>query len=81
MKSPSSMNADNRHPNGGIKEPMHGCQFCNTTQILIYLYFCIVSENLYTRVIIWINTILNHVDMITVLHNKTQLQCRVPFPK
>ena len=41
----------------GIKESTYGYQNCNISQILIFGgYF---KESLYTRVIIWINTILN----------------------
>ena len=51
----------------GIKEPIHGHQNCYTNQILIFGGYVKVKESLYTRVIIWVNTILNHIDTSTIL--------------
>ena len=48
--------------NSGIKEPTHGYQICNTTQILIFGGYVKVRESLYARVIAWVNAILNHID-------------------
>ena len=46
----------------GIKEPTYGYQNHNTNQILIFGGYVKVRESLYTRIIIWVNTILNHID-------------------
>ena len=48
--------------NNRIKEPTHGYQKCNTSQKLILRGILRVRESLNTRVIIWINSILNHID-------------------
>ena len=53
--------------NNGIPEPTLGYQNCNTSQILIFDAYVNVRESLYTRVIIWVNTILNHIDTRGVL--------------
>ena len=53
--------------NNGIKEPTHGYQNCNTNQIMIFGGYLKVRESLSTRVIIWVNTILNHIDIRAIL--------------
>ena len=58
----SLINIDN-----GIQEPTHGYQNCNTSQILIFGGYFKVRQSLYTRVIICINTILNHIDIRVIL--------------
>ena len=58
----SLINIDN-----GIKEPTHGYQNCNTSQILIFGGYVKVRESLYTWVIIYVNTILNHIDIRVIL--------------
>ena len=45
----------------GIKEPTYRYQNCNTTQILIFGEYVEVRESLYIQVVIWFNTILNHI--------------------
>ena len=45
--------------NNGIKEPTRGYQNCNISLIDGYVK---VRESLYTRVINWVITILNHID-------------------
>ena len=45
----------------------HGYQNCNTSQILIFSGYIKVRESLYTRVFNWVNTILNHIDISTIL--------------
>ena len=45
-----------------IKEPPPGYQNCNTCQILIFGSVSRCENLLYTRVIIWVNTIQNHID-------------------
>ena len=51
----------------GIKEPTCGSQNCNATQILIFGGYVKMSESLYTRVIIWVITILYHTEIRVVL--------------
>ena len=53
--------------NNGIKTPTHGYQSCNTSYLLISGGYVKVRESLSTRVIIWVNTILNHFDTRTIL--------------
>ena len=48
--------------NNGVKEPAHGYQKCNTSLKLDFGGYVKVRESLYIRVIIWVNTILNHID-------------------
>ena len=66
--------------NNGIKEPTHGYQNCNTSQILIFGGYVKVRESLYTRVIIWVNTILNHIDTREFLP-RYEGSCNVYRPK
>ena len=42
-------------------------QNCSTSHILIVGGFVKVRESLYTRVIIWVHTMLNHVDTTVIL--------------
>ena len=53
--------------NNGIKEPTCGYQNCNTSQIMKYGGYVKARESLYTQVIIWVSTILNHIDTKAVL--------------
>jgi hypothetical protein len=46
----------------GIKEPTCRYQNSNTSQIFIVGGYVKVRESLYTRVIIWVSNILNHID-------------------
>ena len=46
----------------GITEATHGYRNCNTSQILIFSGYVEVRESFYAQVIIWVNTILNHID-------------------
>ena len=48
--------------NNGIQKPTYGYQNCNTNQKLICGGYVNVRESLCTRVIIWVNTILDHID-------------------
>ena len=48
--------------NNGIKQPTCRYQNCNTSQILIFGGYVKVRESSYTRVIIWVNTIPDHID-------------------
>ena len=50
-----------------IKEPICGYQIVKSSQILIVGGYVKVSESLYTLVIIWVITILNHIDTRTIL--------------
>ena len=43
----------------GIKETTHGYQIRNTSQISGYVK---VRESLYTQILVWVNTILKHID-------------------
>jgi hypothetical protein len=47
--------------NNGIKEPTRGYHNCDTNQILIFDGYVKLRESFYTRVIIWVDTILNHI--------------------
>jgi hypothetical protein len=51
----------------GIKGPTCGYQNCNTIQILIFGRFVTVKASFYTRVIIWVNIIVNHINISTIL--------------
>jgi hypothetical protein len=42
--------------NNAFKEPTHGCQNCNTSQILVFGGYLKVRESLYTYY--WVNNIL-----------------------
>ena len=53
--------------NHGIKEPTHGYQNSNTSQILIFGEYVKVRESLYTQVIIWVDNIMNHIDTRVIL--------------
>ena len=55
------MGMNNQHKNG-IKEPTYGYQSCNNSQTLVFGGYVKVRGSLYTQVIIWMNTILNHID-------------------
>ena len=48
--------------NNGIKESRCAYQNYNTSQIFIFGGYIKVRKYLYTLVIIWVNTILNHID-------------------
>ena len=51
----------------GKKEPTHGYQNCNTSQILIFGGYLKVRESLCTQVLIWVNTILTISDTRVIL--------------
>jgi hypothetical protein len=55
--------------NHGIKEPTHGYQNSNTSQILIFREYVKVRESLYTRGFtkIWVDNIMNHIDTRAIL--------------
>lgn len=53
--------------NNGIKEPIHGYQICTTSQMSIFGGDVKIRESLYTRVIIWLNIILNQIDTKEIL--------------
>ena len=53
--------------NNGIKEPTHKNQNGNTNEILIFSGYVKVRESLSARVIIWVITILNHINTKAVL--------------
>ena len=53
--------------NNVIKEPTEEYQNWNTTKMLVYGGYVKVRESLYTRVIFWVNTILNHINTRAVL--------------
>ena len=48
--------------NNGMKESTGGYENCNSTQIVIFGGYFKVRESFYTRVVIWVNTILNCTD-------------------
>ena len=48
--------------NNGIKEPICGHQNCNTGWLIIFSEYVKRREFLYARVIIGVNTILDHID-------------------
>ena len=58
----SVINSNNR-----IKEPTHGYQNCHTSQLLIFVGYVKARESLYTRVIIWVDTILYHINTRAIL--------------
>ena len=66
--------------NNGIKEPTHEYPNYNTSQILIYGGYVKMRESLYTQVVIWISTILNHFDTRTNMP-RYQDFCMVYIPK
>ena len=66
--------------NNGIKEPTCGYQNYNSSQILIFDGYVKVSESLYTQVIIWVNTSLNHIDTREILPGY-QASCMVYRPE
>ena len=64
-----------------------------TSQILIFGGYVKVKESFYTRVIIWVNTILNHIDTTAILSryedsclvyrpewNQKHKYCQMPIP-
>ena len=48
--------------NNGVKEPTHGYPNCNISRILTFGGYVSVRESLFTQVLTWVNTILNHID-------------------
>ena len=52
--------------NNGIKELSMYCQNCNINQMFIFDGYLKVRESWYTCIFIWINTILNHIDIQTM---------------
>ena len=53
--------------NDGIKELTHGYQNCNTSQMLMFGGYPKVEESYYSRVVIWVNIMLNHIDTRAIL--------------
>ena len=66
--------------NNGIQEPTWGHQNYNTNQILIFGRNLKVRKSLYTRVIIHVSTILNHID-IKVNLPRYESSCMVYRPE
>ena len=66
--------------NDGIKEPTWEYQICNTSQKLIFGGYVKVRESFYTQVIIWVDTILNHIDT-TVILPRYECSCIVYRPE
>ena len=56
------MHGINNHIKDGTKVLTHGYQKFNTSKLLIFDEYVKMRESLYTRVIIWVNTILNHMN-------------------
>ena len=63
-----------------IKEPTLQCHNCDSSQILIFSRYVKVTESLYARVIIWVNTILTHIDTRMLLP-KYEGSCMAYRPK
>lgn len=63
--------------NNGIQESSHGYQNCKTCQIVIFGGFVTMREYYHTRVLIRVNTILNHIDTSVILESS----CMVYRPK
>ena len=53
--------------NNGIKEPTCWYKNCTASQIMKYGGYVKARESLYIQVIIWVNTILNHIDTKAIL--------------
>ena len=53
--------------NNGIKEHTHGCQNCDTNQLLIFCGYVKVRESLCTRISFWDSTISDHIDTRMIL--------------
>ena len=61
---------------------------CNTNQLLLHGWDVKVSESLHTQVVIWVNTILNYIDITAVLPRhkdscigmKTRMRVRTKIP-
>jgi hypothetical protein len=49
--------------NNGVKKLTQGYQNWNTSQILVFGEYVEMRKSFYTQVIIWVNNILNHVDI------------------
>ena len=62
------------HINNGIKESTH-----NTIQLMKLGGYVKMRESLYTRVINWVNTILNHVDTMAI-SPRYEVSCMVYRP-
>ena len=67
------------HINNGIKESTHKYQNCNTIQLMIFGVYIKMRESLYTQVIIWVNTILNHIDTMAI-SPRYEVSCMVYRP-
>ena len=66
--------------NNSIKEPIRGYQNCNLNQILMFGEYVKMRESLYTRDIVWVNTILNHIDIRMILPSY-ESSCMMCTPK
>ena len=64
----------------GIKEPTHRYQNSNPSQIFIVGGYVKVRESLYTRVIIWVNNMLDHIDSRAIFLGMN-VSCMVYRPK
>ena len=63
-----------------IKKPTHGYQNWNASQILIFGGYVKVREFLYTWIIIWVHTILKHIDT-RVISPRYESYCMVYKPE
>ena len=66
--------------NNGIKKPTHRYQNCKTNQILVFGRYLKAREYLYAWVVIWVNTILDHIDTEAILL-KYESSCIVYRPE
>ena len=48
-------------------ELSHGCQLCDTSQVLVFSGYGKVREFLYVWVIVWVEVILDHIDVKVIL--------------
>ena len=51
----------------GVKEPIHVYQNCYTNRILIFDGYVKEKESSKTRIIIWVNAILNQLGNVTIM--------------
>ena len=66
--------------NKGIKEFTCGYQDCNISHILLFGGYVEVRDSLYTRVVISVNDILNHIDTRMILV-RCECSCMVYRPE
>ena len=53
--------------NNNLVSKNEGYQNCNIIETLIFRGYGKLRKSLYTRVIIWVSNILNHIDTKTIL--------------